>query len=57
MNKTKTRTGLSALFAVLLAIMIAVPAIFRSLCHFVYCAEHFFLLYAVVFQCKSNILQ
>ena len=30
MNKTKTRTGLSALFAVLLAIMIAVPAIFQS---------------------------
>ena len=30
MNKTKTRTGLSALFAVLLAIMIAVPAILQS---------------------------
>ena len=30
MNKTKTCTGLSALFAVLLAIMIAVPAIFQS---------------------------
>ena len=30
MNKTKTRTGLSALFVVLLAIMIAVPAIFQS---------------------------
>mgnify|MGYP003274198432 CR=1 FL=1 len=30
MNKTKTCTGLSALFAVLLAIMIAVPAILQS---------------------------
>ena len=30
MNKTKTRTRLSALFAVLLAIMIAVPAILQS---------------------------
>ena len=30
MNKTKTRTGLSALFAVLLAIMIVVPAILQS---------------------------
>ena len=30
MNKTKTRTGLSALFAILLAIMIAVPAILQS---------------------------
>ena len=30
MNKTKTRTRLSALFAVLLSIMIAVPAIFQS---------------------------
>ena len=30
MNKTKTHTGLSALFAVLLAIMIAVPAILQS---------------------------
>ena len=30
MNKTKTRTWLSALFAVLLAIMIAVPAILQS---------------------------
>ena len=30
MNKTKTRTGMSALFAVLLAIMIAVPAILQS---------------------------
>ena len=30
MNKTKTHTGLSALFAVLLAIMIVVPAILQS---------------------------
>ncbi len=26
----------------------------HNLCHFVYCAEHLFLLYAVVFQCKKQ---
>ena len=55
MNKTKTRTGLSALFAVLLAIMIAVPAIFQSGANAAVNKKQPTKSHSN--QCKSNILQ